>query len=447
VKVPEPSRDDTVEILRGLRERYQDFHEVTVLDEALEAAVDLSIRYMPDLRLPSKAISVLDKMCAGKRLRSFYGYTDIGEMSRDERKALFEGARARAGAPENLVTSAEDVAYTIAEITEIPVGKLKEDDRDRLLGLEERMARRVMGQDMAIKSIAKVVRASRANVDGAADHPIGRFLFLGPTGTGKTELAKSLTEALFDDERKMVAGGHERVLRPLLAIEAHRLGPRFVDSERGGVLSEGIRRNPYTVVLFDEVEKADSSVHTLLLQMLDEGRLTDGLGRKVDCRNTVIVMTSNAGSAQIRDDRSFGFAPSGAESLTSAQVKSAVNRELGRYFPPEFLNRFDAIIIFNPLTREALQKIARKMLSQLAFKIEATDAAVDLLVEEGYEPALGARPLRRSVQRYVSEPLAEAVIRRDLAQDDTVRVDVNDGQFVLTSGAWNITVPTTDGAE
>jgi len=223
-------------------------------------------------------------------------------------------------------------------------------------------------------------------------------------------------------------------------------GVGFKDSERGGILTEGIRKNPYTVILLDEIEKADPAVHTLLLQMLDEGRLTDGLGRPVDCRNAVIVMTSNVGSDQIRREHGLGFtSPSGKE-LSSVQVRKAVERELGRHFPPEFLNRLDAILmldanailIFNPLSRECLRLIARKMLSRLVYQVEATDAAVDFLVDEGYEPAMGARPLRRAVQRYVSEPLAEAVIQGYVSKNDRVVADFVDGHFTLKSAGWSV---------
>jgi len=215
-------------------------------------------------------------------------------------------------------------------------------------------------------------------------------------------------------------------------------GVGFKDSKGGGILTEGIRKNPYTLILLDEMEKADPAVHPLLLQMLDEGRLTDGLGRPVDCRNAVIVMTSNVGSDQIRREHGLGFTfPSGKE-LSSVQVRKAVERELGRHFPPEFLNRLDAILIFNPLSRECLRLIARKMLSRLVYQVEATDAAVDFLVDEGYEPAMGPRPLRRAVQRYVSEPLAEAVIQGYVSKNDRVVADFVDGHFTLKSARWSV---------
>jgi ATP-dependent Clp protease ATP-binding subunit ClpC len=440
VTIPEPSRDDTVEILFGLRKRYEEFHNVSILDDALLSAVDLSIRYMSDRRLPDKAITILDKACSQKRLRSFYGFTDLGEMSRDERRALFEGKRDQAAVPETLVIDPDDVSLTIAMITNIPSGKLREDEMDRLLELEDRMKQRVIGQDQAVSLIAEAIRISRAGT-GNPDAPIGCFLFLGPTGTGKTELAKTVTEVLFDDEHKMVRIDMNGMSGEWAVSRLIGSSPGYVDSERGGILTEGIRRNPYTVVLLDEVEKADRKVHELLLRLMDEGHLTDGLGRAIDCRNTVIIMTSNVGSAQIQGQTSdFGFKMGGgAQELTQKDVKNAVERELGRFFAPEFLNRFDAIVFFNPLTREALNGIAAKMLLRLPVRVSATPEAIELLVEAGYEPTMGARPLRRAVQNLVVKPVTDMIVRRQIAKGTLVKVDVKDGALTFA--------PVTEDAE
>ena len=432
VTIPEPSRDDTLEILHGLRSRYEDFHDVTVLDDALVAAVDLSIRYMSDRRLPDKAIAVLDKTCSQKRLRSFYGFTDLGELSKDERRKLFEGKREQAAVPEKLVIDPDDVSLTVSMITNIPSGKLREDEMDRLLELEDRMKQRVIGQDEAVALIAEAIRISRAGT-GNPDTPIGCFLFLGPTGTGKTELAKTVTEVLFDDEHRMVRIDMNGMSGEWAVSRLIGSSPGYVDSERGGILTEGIRRNPYTVVLLDEIEKADTKVHELLLRLMDEGHLTDGLGRAIDCRNTVIIMTSNVGSAQIQGQTSdFGFQMgSGKQDLTQKDVKSAVERELGRYFAPEFLNRFDAIVFFNPLTREALNGIAAKMLTRLPVRVMATPAAIELLVEAGYEPTMGARPLRRAVQNLVVKPVTDMIVRRQITKGTLVTVDAKDGKLTF----------------
>jgi len=432
ITLTEPSRDDTVEIMFGLRERYQGFHDVSIMDDALLTAVDMSIRYMPDRRLPDKAIAVLDKSCSQKRLRAFYGFTDLGELSRDERRALFEGKRDQVALPETLVIDNEDIALTVAMMTNLPVGKLQEDEMDKLLELEERMRTRVSGQPEAIALVAKAIRKSRAGT-GEPNAPIGRFLFLGPTGTGKTELAKTVTEALFDDEHRMVRVDMNECTDEWANSRLIGSPPGYRDSERGGILSEGIRRNPYTVVLLDEIEKAHPKVHQLLLGLLEEGRFVDGLGRNVDCRNTVIIMTSNVGSAQIQGERSnLGFQPPTAtRELTQEDVERAVRRELGKHFAPEFLNRFDAIVFFNPLSRETLRVIAANMLARLPVPVTATPAAIEILVEAGYDQTMGARPLRRAVQSLVVDPVTDMIIRRQIAKGTPVEVDVRDGELIF----------------
>lgn len=432
VRIPEPSADDTVEILERVRSRYEEYHRLTILDEALRAAVDLSVRYMSDRRLPDKALVVLDKACSQKRLRAFYGFTDLGDLSREERRALFEGGSERAAAPDKLTLDADDIALVVADMTDIPVGRLNEDEAGRLLDLEERMKQRVMGQDETVTRLAAAIRTSRAGL-GDPGRPIGCFLFLGPTGTGKTELAKTLTEVLFDDERRMVRIDMAECYDRSAVSRLIGSGPGFVDSEKGGLLTEGIRKNPYTVVLLDEVEKADEAVHRLLLGMMEDGRITDALGRTVDCRNTVIIMTSNVGSAQIRGTGRIGFATGAdtGETLTRADVESAVRGELSRHFAPEFLNRFDAVLVFNPLTRDALHAIARKMLKRLGVEVRPSDEAIELLVDEGYDPAMGARPVRRAVQNLVVGPLSDALIRGQVERGAPVSLQVRDGALAF----------------
>jgi len=429
VRLKEPSPQATLEILSGLRKRYQDFHGVTIADEALTAAVELSVRHLADRQLPDKALDVLDKSCTRKRLDAYYGRTDIGEMSKEERRALFEGRHDDAAPQGTLVVDADDIARTVAAMAGVPLGRLTRTDSARLLGLEDQIERRVVGQDHAVTAIVKAIIKSRAGI-GEEGHPVGAFLFLGPTGTGKTELAKAIAEALFDDEERMVRVDMAECYDKWAISRLIGSPPGYVDSDRGGMLTDGIRRNPYTVVLLDEIEKADPAVHRLLLGMMDEGRITDALGRAVDCRNTIIVMTSNVGSTGISEHKAFGFAPDAGD-LSKEDVRMAVNRELGRAFPPEFLNRFDEILIFNPLPKPVLKDIARTMLARLRVPVQADDAVLEFLVDDRYDPAMGARPLRRSIQDHVVEPLAVEIVKGTVTRDEGVRLVLRDGALVF----------------
>jgi ATP-dependent Clp protease ATP-binding subunit ClpC len=429
VRLKEPSPQATLDILTGLRARYQAFHDVTITDEALAAAVELSVRHLPDRFLPDKALDVIDKACTRKRLAAFYGQTDLGELSAEERRALFEGHHERAAPQGTLVVDADDVTRTVSAMSGVPVGKLTRSDAERLLGLEDQIGKRVIGQEQAIAAVAQSIRKSRAGI-ADENHPVGAFLFLGPTGTGKTELAKAIAEALFDDEDRMVRVDMGECYDKSSVSRLIGSPPGYVDSDRGGMLTDGIRRNPYTVVLLDEIEKADPAVHTLLLGMMDEGRITDAMGRPVDCRNAIIIMTSNVGSAQISEHKPFGFA-SGGDTLSREDVRLAVRKELSRAFPPEFINRFDEIVVFNPLTKPILKDIARTMLSRLRVPIEADDDVLEFLVDADYEPAMGARPLRRSIQDLVVEPLATEIVKGAVAKDEGVRLVLQDGAIVF----------------
>ena len=313
----------------------------------------------------------------------------------------------------------------VSSWTHIPVGRLTESESERLLRLEELLRRRVVGQDQALAAVARAIRKSRS---GLADprRPIGAFLFLGPTGVGKTEVARALAEILFDDDKRLVQVDmselHDRYGIARLIGSA----PGLVDSERGGQLTEAVKKNPYSVVLLDELEKAHPDVLNLLLQLFEEGHLTDGLGRVVNFRNTIIVMTSNIGSQAISRRVDFGFMPATKDgkqhALTPAQVRSEVERELKRTMPPEFLNRIDAIVVFNPLTPPTLRHIARLMLARIPIHVEATAAAIALLVTTKYDPALGARPLRRAIEELVVDPLADMLIRGEIAESDTILI-------------------------
>ncbi len=424
VYVGEPSNDDALEILRGLKDHYEKFHGVRILDDALSAAVGLGARYVADRRLPDKAVDIVDQACTKKRLDAYFGVSDIGGLTKEERREILARG-ASASAPRTVVVTADDVRRVVSTWTHIPIVKLTGSESERLLRLEDLMRHRVIGQDAALTAVAKAIRKGRSGL-GDPRRPIGVFLFLGPTGVGKTEVARALAEILFDDEARLIqidmSELHDRYAISRLIGSA----PGLVDSERGGQLTEAVKRQPYSVVLFDEMEKAHPDVLQLLLQLMEEGHLTDGLGRSVSFRNTVLIMTSNLGSAAISRRQEFGFAPPGKDgkprTLTTAQVRAQVERELRRALAPEFLNRIDAITIFNPLAPVTLKGIAGLMLARIAIPVEATPAAVKLLVESRYDPTLGARPLRRAIEELVVDPLAEMLIRGEIAETDTIVV-------------------------
>ena len=438
VYVGEPSNGDALEILHGLKAHYEEFHGVRILEETLVASVELGVRYIPDRRLPDKAVDIIDQACTKKRLDSFFGVSDIGGLTKDERREILDRGAA-ASAPRTILVTADDVRRIVSTWTHIPIGKLTGTESERLLQLEDLMRRRVIGQDAALTALARAIRKNRS---GLADphRPVGAFLFLGPTGVGKTEVARALAEILFDDESRLIqidmSELHDRWAISRLIGSA----PGLVDSERGGQLTEAIKKQPYSVVLFDEMEKAHPDVLHLLLQLMEEGHLTDGLGRSVSFRNAVLIMTSNLGSAAISGRREFGFGPPTADNkpraLTAAQVRNEVERELRRVLAPELLNRIDAITVFNPLTPETLTQIAGLMLARIAITVEATPAAVKLLVEARYDPGLGARPLRRTIEDLVVDPLAEMLIRGQIDETDTIVVGCRGGRLTFkTKGA------------
>jgi ATP-dependent Clp protease ATP-binding subunit ClpC len=438
VTVDEPTPPDCMRILERLKTKYERYHEVQIMSDALEAAIALSVRYIADRWLPDKAIDVLDKACSEKRLRSYYGVDSFGELSPDERKALFEGG-ARKGGDGPVIVGADDVAQVVSTMTGIPAGRLKEGDREKLLRLEDVLKERVIGQDAAVHALAETIRVHRAGY-GNAKRPIGVFLFLGPTGVGKTELAKALAEAMFDDEDRMVRVDMAECYDAFFISRLIGSPKGYSGSDEGGMLTEAVRKQPYSVVLLDEIEKADRAVHQLLLGVMEDGRLTDGAGRTVNFRNTVIIMTSNAGSSRIAGKRRLGFSMEADDEAPSAHdIETAVNDELRNVFAVEFLNRFDKQLIFNALTQEMLQGICRKMLARSPIKVRASGAAVDLLCEWGYEPALGARPLRRTINDRVVTPVAEMLLRGTLTDTSPIAVDVAKGELTFAN------VPGEDG--
>ncbi|WUJ11488.1 ATP-dependent Clp protease ATP-binding subunit [Actinoplanes sp. NBC_00393] len=464
VLVGEPTVEDTVSILRGLRDNYEAHHQVRITDEALDAAAVLSDRYVTDRFLPDKAIDLIDQ--AGARVRLRTKTPDAGlrererqleQLSRDrdqavaaehyeqasqlrdqinELKAQIAGAGAGPdGVPQ--VTDA-DIAEVVSRATGIPVAQLTEAERDRLLRLEEHLHGHVIGQEDAVEAVAEAVRRSRAGL-GDPDRPVGSFLFLGPTGVGKTELARSLAEALFGEADRMIRLDMSEFQERHTVSRLVGAPPGYVGYDEAGQLTEAVRRRPYSVVLLDEIEKAHPDVFNILLQVLDDGRLTDSQGRTVSFKNTVLIMTSNLGSDLISGStRSVGFG--GADTGRSAEdeLKDRIERRLKEQLRPEFINRIDEIIIFRQLENDQLHKITEMMLEETRrrlhaqdVRLEITDAAVDWLAERGFQPEFGARPLRRTIQRELDNRLSKMLLAADLAPGRTVRVDARDGELTF----------------
>ncbi|WP_309066731.1 ATP-dependent Clp protease ATP-binding subunit [Microbacterium sp.] len=461
VKVAEPSVEDAVLILEGLKPAYEAHHGVRYTDAALQAAVRLSARYLPDRVLPDKAIDLIDQ--AGARLRLRLGSAQdtealmarLAELEAEKNAAVraehyeeasrlrdeigavqarLDGAQPPASVQEAVVDEAE-IAEVISRATGIPASRLTEGERERLADLEQELHRRVIGQDDAVTAVARAVRRSRTGM-GDARRPVGSFLFLGPTGVGKTELAKALADRLFDDETAVIRFdmsefGERHTVSRLVGAP-----PGYVGYDEAGQLTERVRRNPYSIVLFDEIEKAHPDVFNLLLQVLDDGRLTDGQGRTVDFRNTVIVMTSNIGSEFLASrSGALGFVASrDASGFSSPEdLRARVMGKLREAMRPEFLNRIDEIVLFQKLGRDELARIVRLMLDATARRLaersvalEVTDAAVAWLAEHGYEPEYGARPLRRLIQRHVDDRIADLFVSGELTDGGAVRVDAGE---------------------
>ena len=466
VRVGEPSIPDAVEILRGLRPAYEEHHAVRYTDDALRAAVEFSDRYLPDRVLPDKAIDLIDQ--AGARLRLRLGVS-VDTSSLLERLATLEAEKNAAVSAEHYeeasrlrdeitgvqqrldeattgpraaaIVDEPEIAAVISRATGIPVARLTATERGRLAGLETELHARVIGQDDAVAAVAKAVRRNRTGM-GDENRPVGSFLFLGPTGVGKTELAKALAGSLFDDDGAVIRFdmsefGERHTVSRLIGAP-----PGYVGYDEAGQLTERVRRNPYAVVLFDEIEKAHPDVFTLLLQVLDDGRLTDGQGRTVDFRNTVIVMTSNLGAEFLASRAgAIGFSTAGRE-FADADLRDRVMGKLREAMRPEFLNRIDDIVLFRKLEKAQLREIVALLLGATSRRLasrevslEVTDAAIDRLAEVGYEPEYGARPLRRVIQREVDDRIADLFVSGELGDGGTVTVDATDGGFVIAAAA------------
>ncbi|MGZ3118681.1 ATP-dependent Clp protease ATP-binding subunit [Streptomyces sp. H62] len=467
ILVPEPTPADAIEILRGLRDRYEAHHQVRYTDEALVAAVEMSDRYLTDRRLPDKAIDLIDQAGARVRLRARTKGTDVRAMERevdqlvrdkdqavadeqyeramqlrDEIAGLKQRISEATGDGEadeglNLVVRTESIAEVVSRQTGIPVSSLTQEEKDRLLGLESHLHERVVGQEEAVRVVSDAVLRSRAGL-ASPDRPIGSFLFLGPTGVGKTELARALAEALFGSEDRMVRLDMSEYQERHTVSRLVGAPPGYVGHEEAGQLTEVVRRHPYSLLLLDEVEKAHPDVFNILLQVLDDGRLTDSQGRTVDFTNAVVVMTSNLGSDVItRRGAGIGFGTGGSDADEEAR-REQVLRPLREHFRPEFLNRIDEIVVFRQLSGEQLRQITsllleqtRRMVHAQGVTVEFTDAAVDWIAQRGYQPEYGARPLRRTIQREVDNELSRLLLDGRVAEGGRVTVDAEDGRLAF----------------
>lgn len=471
VNVNEPSIADTLAIIHGLQDRYERHHHVRYTDAALEAAVTLSDRYIQDRFLPDKAIDVIDEAGARTRVHNMVLPPEIAEVDEqlasvraDKQKAadaqeFEEAAKLRDREKElvakrseledawhkrldaNVVTvDADAIADVVSSITGVPVSNLSEAEASKLLRCESVLHQRVIGQDEAVSAVARAIRRSRSPLKDPR-RPGGSFIFLGPSGVGKTELAKSLAEFLFGSVEALVTFDMSEFMEKFAVSKLVGAPPGYVGYDEGGELTKAVRRRPYSVVLFDEIEKAHPDVFNLLLQILDEGRLTDGQGRKVDFSNTVIIMTSNVGAREIAKPGTMGFG-AGSGQLSDKEIKSRAMGELKRLFRPEFLNRVDEIVVFRALSKDQIRGIVDLMVRELrnrligqGMSIELTDAAKDLLAKEGTDPVYGARPLRRAIQTHVEDPLAEQLLEGTWKAGDIVLVDVGeDGKLTFTKG-------------
>ena len=466
--VEPPSVEETVEILKGLRDRYEVHHKVKYLDEALEAAAKLSDRYITTGRfLPDKAIDLIDEAGSKARLSVMTMPPDLKEMEKkieqirkekdaavknqdfekaanlrdQERQAKIEMEKTKKDwqgqkLENQPCVTAEDISELVSKWTGIPLFRLEEKETEKLLKMEEELHKRVIGQDEAINAIARAVRRSRAGIKDPR-RPIGSFVFLGPTGVGKTLLGKALAEFMFGDPDAMIQIDMSEYMEKFNVSRLIGAPPGYIGYEEGGQLTEKVRRRPYSVVLLDEIEKAHPDVFNILLQVLEEGRLTDSLGRKVDFRNTVLIMTSNVGADILRKQGSLGF-KSEKEEVTYQTMKTKLLDEVKRTFKPEFLNRVDDIIVFRSLTKEDLQKIieieiseVKKRLTDKDIAIELTQGAKDFLIEKGFDQVFGARPLKRTIQRYLEDPLAEGILKGDVKKDGPVVVDLDKDRLVF----------------
>jgi len=471
IRVDEPSVDDTVQILRGLRDRYEAHHRCKISDEALAASAVLADRYIQDRHLPDKAIDLIDEAASRMRIKTMTAppryrelEDEIEKVRKDKeasieaqefekaaalrdkerklsqkKRELEENWRAEEGGAEQPEIGEEEIADIVSMWTGIPVFKLTEAESQKLIRMEDELHKRVIGQEEAIVAVSKSIRRARAGIKDPK-RPTGSFIFLGPSGVGKTELARTLAEFLFGDEDAMIQVDMSEYMEKHSVSRLVGSPPGYIGYDEGGQLTEAVRRKPYSVVLLDEIEKAHPDVFNILLQILEDGKLTDAQGRKVDFRNTIVIMTSNIGASTISKNQTLGFSIGDDSGLSYDEMKDRIMGELKKVFRPELLNRIDEVIVFHKLTREEIMTIVELLMKRLRDQmgeheaaIELTESAKELLVDKGYDPTMGARPLRRAIQRFIEDPLADFVLGRSLEPGSTILIDrKNDDEVDIT---------------
>lgn len=468
IKVQEPTAEESVLILKGLRDRYEAHHRVTITDESIDAAVKLSDRYIADRFLPDKAIDLIDEGASKVRLRSYTAPPNLKELEqkleevRKEKDAAVQGQEFEKAASlrdseqrlreqleetnkewkqkqgqENTEVTPDDIAQVVANWTGIPVRKLEQEESERLLKMESILHNRVVGQDEAVKAVSQAVRRARAGLKDPK-RPIGSFIFLGPTGVGKTELARAVAEVLFGDEDAIIRIDMSEYMEKHTTSRLVGSPPGYVGHEEGGQLTERVRQKPYSVILLDEIEKAHPEVFNILLQVLEDGRLTDAKGRTVDFRNTALIMTSNVGARELKRNSHLGFTVQSDGAAEYSEMKEKVMKELKRAFRPEFLNRIDEIIVFHALEKSHLKQIVSLMSAQLkkrlfeqGIELELTSKAEEKIVELGYDPEYGARPLRRALQKQIEDRLSEELLKGNIEKGKKVKIGIRNGEFIV----------------